>query len=107
MLGKQEDLNIDILPATVEWPIPRDGAVVGHVGFDKVEAGDDRTVDTHAYAHYLHHKNFAVNYSDGMLPIDKWFGTWHDGTRNGDRIMQDRYKHKKERRNTRNNPSAS
>ena len=41
------------------------GAVVGHIGFDKIVAGDDKAMDTHAFAHYLHHKYFEVNYADG------------------------------------------
>ncbi|MEZ5930999.1 MAG: sterol desaturase family protein [Alphaproteobacteria bacterium] len=75
------------------------GAVIGHVGFDKVETGDEGAIDTHAYAHYLHHKYFEVNYADGTLPLDKWFGTWHDGTRDGDKRMQARFRRKKERMN--------
>ena len=75
------------------------GAVIGHVGFDKVETGEEKGVDTHAFAHYLHHKYFEVNYADGMLPLDKWFGTWHDGTAEGDRLMKERYKRKKGRVN--------
>lgn len=73
------------------------GAVIGHIGFDKVEVDDDRAVETHAFAHYLHHKYFEVNYADGMLPLDKWFGTWHDGTKNGDELMKARFKKKKAR----------
>ncbi|MER8396820.1 sterol desaturase family protein [Mesorhizobium sp. M1348] len=72
------------------------GAVVGHIGFDKVEAGDGG-VDTHAYAHYLHHKYFEVNYADGTLPIDKWLGTWHDGTKQGDEQMKVRFETKRAR----------
>ena len=75
------------------------GAVIGHVGFDKVETSEKDGVDTHAFAHYLHHKYFEVNYADGMLPLDKWFGTWHDGTAEGDRLMKERFKRKKERMN--------
>lgn len=66
------------------------GAVVGHIGFDRIEAGD-KAMKTHAFAHYLHHKYFEVNYADGLLPWDQWFGTWHDGTEDGDRRMKDRY----------------
>ena len=73
--------------------------MIGHVGFDRVEAGESGLVDTHAYAHYLHHKHFEVNYADGTLPLDKWLGTWHDGTPEGDRIMQERFKKKRDRRN--------
>ena len=29
-------------------------------------------------AHYFHHKYCKYNYSDGSLPLDKWFDTFHD-----------------------------
>ncbi len=73
------------------------GAVIGHMGFDKIEAGEETAVDTHAYAHYLHHKYFEVNYADGLIPLDKWFGTWHDGTPEGDKLMKQRFQRKKTR----------
>ncbi|WP_343116695.1 sterol desaturase family protein [Ostreiculturibacter nitratireducens] len=76
------------------------GAVIGHVGFDKIETGEDKAIDTHAYAHYLHHKYFEVNYADGMLPIDKWMGTWHDGTAEAQQRMNERFKKKKARMNS-------
>lgn len=75
------------------------GAVVGHVGFDKIETGEDKGIDTHAYAHYLHHKFFEVNYADGLIPFDKWFGTWHDGTKEGQATMDARWQKKVEREN--------
>jgi sterol desaturase/sphingolipid hydroxylase (fatty acid hydroxylase superfamily) len=52
----------------------------GHAGFDRVVIGRDGTIDTESYAHYLHHKYFRVNYADGAIPLDKWFGTFHDGS---------------------------
>jgi sterol desaturase/sphingolipid hydroxylase (fatty acid hydroxylase superfamily) len=51
----------------------------GHTGFDRLDLGD-KTMNVSYYAHYLHHKCFEVNYSDGMVPLDKWFGSFHDGT---------------------------
>ena len=76
------------------------GAVNGHIGFDRLELGDERSVDSHAYAHYLHHKYFEVNYGgDGLIPLDKWFGTWHDGSKAGDALMDARYQKKRERMN--------
>jgi sterol desaturase/sphingolipid hydroxylase (fatty acid hydroxylase superfamily) len=73
------------------------GAVPGHVGFDKIEVGQDGAVDSHAYAHYLHHKYFEVNYGDALIPLDKWFGTWHDGSAEGEARMQERYRRRKEK----------
>lgn len=51
----------------------------GHCGFERVEVGGVG-LDTHGYAHYLHHKHFEVNYSDGAVPLDRWFGSFHDGS---------------------------
>ena len=75
------------------------GAIVGHVGFDKIVLDEDRAMDTHAYAHYLHHKYFEVNYADGGIPLDKWFGTWHDGTKEGDALMNARWEKKRDKIN--------
>ena len=74
------------------------GAIVGHIGFDKLELADDGAMDSHAYTHYLHHKYFEVNYGgDGLIPLDKWFGTWHDGSKAADEQMKERFRRKKER----------
>jgi sterol desaturase/sphingolipid hydroxylase (fatty acid hydroxylase superfamily) len=73
------------------------GAVVGHIGFDKIVIGDDTTMDTHTYVHYLHHKYFEVNYADGLVPLDRIFGTWHDGSAASDARMEARMQRKRER----------
>jgi len=78
------------------------GAVVGHVGFDKVVFSADSAIDTHAFTHYLHHKYFEVNYADGVIPLDKLFGTWHDGGKAGQALMDARYEAKVARVNARN-----
>lgn len=62
----------------------------GHTGFDKVVLGDETAVDTHSYAHYLHHKYFECNYADGVIPLDKWFGTFHDGSQKAQTKMRQR-----------------
>jgi len=74
--------------------------VVGHIGFDRLEVTEDNGQPSHAYAHYLHHKHFEVNYCDnGFFPLDKWFGSWHDGSPEGERLMQERFRRKKARLN--------
>jgi sterol desaturase/sphingolipid hydroxylase (fatty acid hydroxylase superfamily) len=75
------------------------GAVLGHVGFDKVEITETTAIDSHAYIHYLHHKYFEVNYGDGLIPFDKWFGTFHDGSKEAEERMQARYEKTKARLN--------
>ncbi len=61
----------------------------GHTGFERIKAGDT-TIDVAYYAHFLHHKYFEVNYSDGMVPLDKWFGSFHDGSPEADEAMKAR-----------------
>lgn len=62
----------------------------GHVGFDKLVVGGGTMVDTHSYDHYLHHKYFECNYADGVIPLDKWFGTFHDGSPEAQKRMDER-----------------
>lgn len=75
------------------------GAIPGHIGFDKIEVGDEKLMDSHAYVHYLHHKYFEVNYGDGLIPIDKWVGTFHDGSKEADQLMKERFRKKKAKAN--------
>ncbi len=66
------------------------GPAQGHTGFDRMVVDGERTIDVSYYAHYLHHKYFEVNYSDGMVPLDKWFGSFHDGTPEAHEAMKAR-----------------
>jgi sterol desaturase/sphingolipid hydroxylase (fatty acid hydroxylase superfamily) len=80
------------------------GAINGHIGFDKLEISEDTPLESHAYAHYLHHKYFEVNYGgDGLIPLDKWFGYWHDGTKEAEARMDARFEKKKARLNAKAN----
>jgi sterol desaturase/sphingolipid hydroxylase (fatty acid hydroxylase superfamily) len=74
------------------------GALNGHIGYEKLEITDDVAIDSHAYAHHLHHKYFEVNYGGGgVVPLDKWFGYWHDGSKDADERMKTRFKKKRDR----------
>lgn len=59
----------------------------GHAGFDKVVVGEGKVIDVPCHAHYLHHKYFECNYADGAIPLDKWFGTFHDGSDEAQKAM--------------------
>jgi sterol desaturase/sphingolipid hydroxylase (fatty acid hydroxylase superfamily) len=64
----------------------------GHTGFDRVVLGENKTLKLPYYAHYLHHRLFEVNYADGTIPLDKWFGSFHDGSPEADQALQSRRK---------------
>jgi len=66
-------------------------AAPGHAGFERMVLGDGTSVELHCYERYLHHKFFECNYADGMIPIDKWFGTFHDGSKEAEERMNARF----------------
>jgi sterol desaturase/sphingolipid hydroxylase (fatty acid hydroxylase superfamily) len=45
----------------------------GHDGFDQPGGG--------SFIHYLHHAHFNCNYGTTMVPLDKLFGTYEDGSK--------------------------
>jgi hypothetical protein len=39
---------------------------------------------------YPGHIHFEVNHADGALPLDRWFGSFHDGSPEADEAMKKR-----------------
>ena len=64
----------------------------GHSGFDEVELKAGKALlPNHNLFHYLHHRYFECNYGgDGSVPIDRWFGSFHDGSREAHTRMRAR-----------------
>ena len=56
------------------------GPGLSHSGFDEIVFGDEMALKNDRYLHYLHHKYHTVNYGESNVPMDKWFGSLHDGT---------------------------
>ena len=46
----------------------------------KIAVGDEHEIKNGGYFHYLHHKYFDCNYGGEIIPLDKWFGSFFDGT---------------------------
>jgi hypothetical protein len=42
---------------------------------------------------------FPPSYWQNATAMPGWLGTWHDGTKEGDHIMQERFKPKRDRMN--------
>lgn len=68
---------------------------LSHSGFDKLKVGSSLKVEAGAYFHYLHHKYFECNYGGSLLPMDKWFGTFHDGTDEAHTTMRERLRERR------------
>lgn len=65
---------------------------LGHVGFHKLLTKNENVYGIgQRYFHFLHHRYFECNYGgDGTVPLDKWFGSWHDGTPESHELMRAR-----------------
>ena len=65
------------------------GPAPGHSGFNEI--GKGKAALPGDFFHYLHHRYFECNYGNPMVPFDKWFGTFHDGTPEAHAHMQTRW----------------
>jgi len=85
------------------------GAARGHTGFDRLVIGHSHghnSLAMHTHMHYLHHKYFECNYGDGPLPLDKWAGTFHDGSPEAQARMTARFKARAARMGITSKPAA-
>ena len=53
---------------------------LGHSGYDKLVTKEEHGLKADTYFHYLHHRFFTVNFGTEVVPFDKWFGSFHDGS---------------------------
>ena len=68
-------------------------AAYGHTGFEKLEVSKNLTIPKASdYFHYLHHRYFECNYGGGTFPLDKLFGSFHDGSDETNEIIRKRRK---------------
>ncbi|MDE0941250.1 MAG: sterol desaturase family protein [Alphaproteobacteria bacterium] len=63
---------------------------LSHSGFEKLQVTKSFDLDGGNHFHYLHHKYFECNYGGSLTPLDKAFGTFHDGTEKSHAAMRDR-----------------
>ncbi|MBT6275700.1 MAG: hypothetical protein HOI95_16395 [Chromatiales bacterium] len=83
--------------AWISLALPRDQIhlaaffpALAHCGFERVTVGQKLGLDGGSHFHHLHHKHFECNYGGSLVPLDRLFGTFHDGTVEADTAMRDR-----------------
>ena len=54
-----------------------------HKGFDQLVVNKNNLtiIPSASYLHYLHHKYFECNYEEVTIPLDEWFDTFYNGTK--------------------------
>jgi len=67
---------------------------LSHSGYEKLRAAGTE-LEGGSYFHYLHHKYFECNYGGSLIPCDRWFGTFHDGTKEAHTAMRERIRERR------------
>ncbi len=56
------------------------GASTGHTGYHNVDVKGRNVMEIGNLFHQLHHRYYNCNYGQSVVPLDKCFGSFHDGT---------------------------
>ena len=54
--------------------------LASHSGFSDLQVRDESRLALGEFHHQLHHRYFNCNFGTADVPLDKWFGSFHDGT---------------------------
>lgn len=65
-------------------------AATSHTGFENLLVEDKKRLALGTFHHQMHHRYFEVNYGNLEMPWDKWFGTFHDGTKTAHERLKSR-----------------
>ena len=55
-------------------------AATSHAGHQQLVIGKGTKIDLGDFFHQLHHRYFECNYGTLEMPLDRWFGTFHNGS---------------------------
>jgi len=67
-------------------------AATSHAGYEGITVGDRVVLHLGNYHHQLHHRYFECNYGGLEIPMDKWTGSFHDGTNPSHQAFLERQK---------------
>ena len=66
------------------------GASWSHIGYGNLVVRGRNLFDMGDMFHTLHHRYYNCNYGQAFVPLDKWFGSFHDGTAEATATMMKR-----------------
>lgn len=65
-------------------------AATSHTGYEAVLLGDKKHLALGTFHHQMHHRYFDCNYGNLEMPWDKWFGSFHNGTKESHAAFKER-----------------
>ena len=69
-------------------------AITSHTGFEGVFFRNKKRLHLGNFHHQIHHRYFECNYGNLDVPWDILFGSWHNGTTEGKKMMKQRLKNR-------------
>jgi len=66
------------------------GAPTSHTGYHALGRSESARLNFGDFFHHVHHRYFDCNYGSLDVPWDRFFGTFHDGTPAGDKLIEER-----------------
>ena len=66
------------------------GTVSTHSGYEDIWIRDKSLLTVGSFFHHLHHRYFNCNYGNPEIPLDRWFGSYHDGSEDATNKMRAR-----------------
>jgi sterol desaturase/sphingolipid hydroxylase (fatty acid hydroxylase superfamily) len=66
------------------------GASLAHLGFGRVVVSRNTLLSTEDYMHFMHHRYVTANYGVDVVPFDRWFGTFNDGSDQAQEVLRKR-----------------
>jgi lathosterol oxidase len=65
-------------------------AATSHSGYHSLVLGERDRFRLGDFFHQLHHRYFECNYGTLEMPWDRWFGSFHDGSKEANTRMRER-----------------
>ncbi len=65
------------------------GTVSTHSGYEMIWLKGKNLLSVGSFFHHIHHRYFNCNYGNPEIPLDLWFGSYHDGSKEATNKLQE------------------
>ena len=65
------------------------GTVSTHSGYEMIWFKGKNLLSVGSFFHHIHHRYFNCNYGNPEIPLDLWFGSYHDGSKETTNKLQE------------------
>ncbi len=67
------------------------GTVSTHSGYEMIWLKGKNLLTVGSFFHHIHHRYFNCNYGNPEIPLDLWFGSYHDGSEEATKKMHGKF----------------